>query len=56
MAEFLPHHPVLREGLQVGRGLSQVNNVTGVRQVEEDLDLHVQRQVIEGHPAARLLM
>lgn len=30
-AEFFPKYPVLTEDMESGRGLSQVNDVTGIR-------------------------
>lgn len=47
VAEFLPQHAVLAEGLHSGRGLSQVYNVAGVRQPKDDGALGVKRQVIK---------
>lgn len=41
MAEFLPQYPVLTEDVQCWHGLSQVDDVIGIRQLVEDLVLHV---------------
>lgn len=51
MAELLPQRPVLAEGLQGGRGLPQVDDVTGVGQLVDDGVLGVERQVVEGEAA-----
>ena len=42
LAEFFPKVPVLTERVQRGRGLSQVDDVTGVRELVQDVTLHVQ--------------
>lgn len=47
MAELLPQNPVLTEDVQRRRGLSQVDDVIGIRQLVEDLVLCVKRQVAE---------
>lgn len=55
VAEFLPQRPVLAEGLHGGRGLPQVYDVVGVRQLVDDGALGVERQVVEREAAARVL-
>lgn len=47
VAEFLPQRPVLAEGLHSGRGLPQIYDVAGVRQLGDDGALGVERQVVE---------
>lgn len=41
--------------MQCRCGLSQVNDVTGIRELIEDLVLHVQGQITECHASAHLL-
>lgn len=55
MAELFPQYLVLTKALQSRRGLSQVYDVTGVRQLVEDLVLRVKWQVAEQHAIAHLL-
>jgi len=47
VTQILPQRPVLTEDVQRRRGLSQVNDVMGIRKVGEDLIMHELRQVVE---------
>lgn len=49
LAQLLPQLPVLAEHVQRGRGLSQVDDVTGVAELVQDVVLHVQRKVTQRH-------
>lgn len=41
LAQLLPQLPVLAEHVQCGRGLSQVDDVTGIAELVQDVVLHV---------------
>lgn len=45
VAELFPQDLVLTEVVQVGHGLTQVDDVRGVRELSHDLVLHVDGQV-----------
>lgn len=41
LAQLFPQLPVLAEHVQGGRGLSQVDDVTGIAELVQDVVLHV---------------
>lgn len=49
LAQLLPQLPVLTEHVQCGRSLSQVDDVTCIAELVQDVVLHVQRKVAQRH-------
>lgn len=43
LAQLLPQMPVLAKHAQSGCGLSQIDDVRGIRKLVQDVVLHVQR-------------
>ncbi len=49
LAQFLPQMPVLTEHVQCWCGLSQIDDVTSITKLTQDVVLHVQWEVDQCH-------